>query len=76
MDIELITAISELTQQLTLSGILLYLLHLERQRGKEDKEAERERGDTAWNAIQEDWQRQREREREISRQDKNGGSGL
>lgn len=75
MDIELITAISELTQQLTLSGILLYLLHLERQRGKEDKESEKQRGDVAWGAIQEDWQRQRERE--ISRADaKNGGSGL
>lgn len=65
MDVETLQSIASIANSLTVAGILLFWVNLERRRA-----------DTAWSAIQEDWQRQRERE--ISRQDaKNGGgSGL
>jgi len=64
MDIEQLNAIVSIAGSLTVQAVLLYWVSVERRRA-----------DTAWGAIQEDWQRQRERE--ISRSDmKNGGSGL
>lgn len=64
MDTETLNAIAQLAGSLTVQAVLLYWVFVERKRA-----------DTAWGAIQEDWQRQRERE--ISRSDmKNGGSGL
>lgn len=74
MDIDTLKIISELAGNITLSGVLLFLLHLERQRGKELQQQERQRGDVAWEAIKEDWGRQRERE--ISRQDTRNGQGI
>lgn len=64
MDLEALKAISEIVGGLSMQAILLYWVFLERKRA-----------DTAWTAIQEDWQRQRDKE--IDRQlVKNGGSGL
>jgi hypothetical protein len=62
MDIEQLRAISEIVGGLSMQAILLYWVFVERKRA-----------DTAWQAIQEDWQRQRERE--IDRKLANG-SGL
>ena len=75
MDTETISAIAQIAGSLTVQAVLLYWIHLERQRGRELLQDEKQRGDVAWDAIREDWQRQRERE--ISRQDaKNGGVGI
>lgn len=75
MDTETISAIAQIAGSLTVQAVLLYWIHLERQRGKELLERERERGEVAWEAIKEDWQRQRERE--IDRHlIKSNGSGL
>lgn len=64
MDADTLNAVTQLAGSLTVQAVLLYWVFVERKRG-----------DTAWQAIQEDWQRQRERE--ISRQDAKGnGSGL
>lgn len=64
MDIELLQTITQLASTLSVQAVLLYWVSVERRRA-----------DRAWDAIEEDWQRQRERE--ISRSDaKNGGSGL
>lgn len=62
MDTETIKSLAEIAGSLTVQAILLYWVLLERKRA-----------DTAWGAIQEDWQRQRERE--IDKASKNG-SGL
>jgi len=75
MDIESLQSLATIANSVTVATILLAWILAERKDKKEQVERERERGDVAWNAIQEDWQRQRERE--ISRADmKNGGSGL
>lgn len=63
MDIETLQSIAQIANSLTVAAVLLWFVHIEKKRA-----------DTAWNAIQEDWQRQRERE--IDRHQKNGGSGL
>lgn len=62
MDVETLQALGQLAGSLTVQAVLLYWVFVERKRA-----------DTAWNAIQEDWQRQRERE--IDKASKNG-SGL
>lgn len=62
MDADTLQAIGQLAGSLTVQAVLLYWVFVERKRA-----------DTAWGAIQEDWQRQRERE--IDR-GKANGSGL
>jgi len=51
MDLDTLNAIAQLAGSLTVQAVLLFWVYVERKRA-----------DTAWNAIQEDWQRQRERE--------------
>lgn len=75
MDAETLNAITQLAGSLTVQAVLLFWLFSDRKHHKDEIGYERQRGNVAWDAIQEDWQRQRERE--ISRQDvKNGGTGL
>lgn len=64
MDPETLTAITQIASSLTVQAVLLYWVFVERRRA-----------DVAWGAIQEDWQRQRERE--TMRQDaKQTGQGI
>jgi hypothetical protein len=64
MDMDTLSAIAQIAGNLTTQAVLLAWVF-----------REMKRSDSVFAALQEDWQRQRERE--ISRQDaKNGGSGL
>lgn len=62
MDIESLQSIATIANSLTVTTILLAWILAERKDKKEQVERERERANVAWDAIREDWQRQRERE--------------